>query len=304
MDETQKCKIVERDGDIQVFVKPDIIPMSLEGKLSSDDINKGTGMVDDIMNLHSLKNSLYRQCSGLPCSESCKSPFKAIPNGNPKADIMFINKMPTEYESCMMCSHCDTDSVFLSLIIGRINMTRNDVYCTDMIKCSNATLDEQSFRTCIDNYLMKEIKYVQPKIILCNGISILKTWAKLGYIEGLPEDIVYGNIYDVTISNISLKIMAIFDLDKVLQKQGQELAECKGKLWIQILSAYNAIEKITLEREQKVMKLIDEYSEKHPMAKECGEEYIYQNDNAQVDGLQLVSDIFNLYVGENVKEKN
>lgn len=50
--------------------------------------------------------------------------------------------------------------------------------------------------------------------------------------------------------------------------------------------------------ESKIMELIEKYSEKHDLAKECGGEYIYQNDQAQVDALELVADIFDLYTNE------
>ena len=43
---------------------------------------------------------------------------------------------------------------------------------------------------------------------------------------------------------------------------------------------------------EKVMKLLSEYAEKHPLSAECGSEYIMQDDQAQVDALELVSDIF------------
>ena len=49
------------------------------------------------------------------------------------------------------------------------------------------------------------------------------------------------------------------------------------------------------EMEQKIMELIEGYSQKHDLAKECGSEYIYQSDKAQVDALELVADIFDLY---------
>ena len=43
---------------------------------------------------------------------------------------------------------------------------------------------------------------------------------------------------------------------------------------------------------EKVMKLLSEYAEKHPLSAECGSEYIMQDNQAQVDALELVSDIF------------
>jgi hypothetical protein len=43
---------------------------------------------------------------------------------------------------------------------------------------------------------------------------------------------------------------------------------------------------------EEVLALLAEYIEKHPLAVECGGEYIMQDDNAQVDALKLVCDIF------------
>ena len=42
----------------------------------------------------------------------------------------------------------------------------------------------------------------------------------------------------------------------------------------------------------KLKELILEYANAHELAVECGSEYICQNDNAQVDALDLVCDIF------------
>lgn len=238
----EKCRITDSpDGSISVTIRKESIVESLKGKLSDDDILKGSSMTDKAIDAQLLNTSLYRQCNGIECTQACHSLFRSIPNGNSKARIMLLNKMPTQYESCIMCSHADSESIFLSLILSRIQMDRSDVYCTDVIKCCCNDLDEKSFRACIDSYLIKEIVFVQPEIILCNGIAVLKTLDKLGYIEGLPHDTSYGNIYDVVIGGVSLKIMAIFDLEKVLLKEGNDLTECKGKLWIQILNAYNAI---------------------------------------------------------------
>ena len=42
----------------------------------------------------------------------------------------------------------------------------------------------------------------------------------------------------------------------------------------------------------KVKELILEYANTHELAVECSSEYIYQNDDAQVDALDLVCTIF------------
>ena len=42
--------------------------------------------------------------------------------------------------------------------------------------------------------------------------------------------------------------------------------------------------------------LLIEYAEKHPLALECGSEYIFQSDRAQVDALELVGKIFDALI--------
>jgi len=43
---------------------------------------------------------------------------------------------------------------------------------------------------------------------------------------------------------------------------------------------------------EEVMLLLADFMEKHPLAVECGSEYIMQSDKAQNDALQLVCEIF------------
>lgn len=50
---------------------------------------------------------------------------------------------------------------------------------------------------------------------------------------------------------------------------------------------------------EELLILISQYMDKHPLAKECGEEYIYQDDKAQQDAIKLVADIFeNCFMGD------
>ena len=51
-----------------------------------------------------------------------------------------------------------------------------------------------------------------------------------------------------------------------------------------------------VEQKEKIIKLIDTYAEKHKLAKALGSEYINQDDKAQVDAIELVGRIFDLFV--------
>ncbi len=43
---------------------------------------------------------------------------------------------------------------------------------------------------------------------------------------------------------------------------------------------------------EELILLIAQFIKKHPLAKECGGEYIYQDDEAQEDAVELVANIF------------
>ena len=51
-----------------------------------------------------------------------------------------------------------------------------------------------------------------------------------------------------------------------------------------------------VEQKEKIIKLIDTYAEKHKLAKALGSEYINQDDKAQVEAIELVGRIFDLFV--------
>lgn len=48
---------------------------------------------------------------------------------------------------------------------------------------------------------------------------------------------------------------------------------------------------------KQIMDYIDAFAEKHELAKEAGADYIYQNDEASADALDLVANIFDVYAG-------
>ena len=51
-------------------------------------------------------------------------------------------------------------------------------------------------------------------------------------------------------------------------------------------------------RDNAILTLIDRYAEKHKSAKSVGAEYIWQDDEAQVDAIELVGKIFDIFAEE------
>ena len=241
IDKNESCRVIQNNDEIIVKLRPISILDSLKGKLSDADIQNGGNIINRQLIINTLKTNLYRQCINTNCSYQNKSMFSAVPSGNSEAKVMFINKQPTQYEACNMSTHCDREGIFLSLILSKMNVSRESIYCTDMIKC-NGNPDENSCKECINQYLEQEINFVKPQIIICNGMSVLNACIKMKVLLNLPENISYGIIYNaVTSLGCNLKVMAMYDLNKVLQKNDTDYTKCKDELWSQILTAFKTI---------------------------------------------------------------
>ena len=233
-------KIIEDSNGYKIVLRPSAVSRCLDGRLSSEDISTCVNIVNRQIGFSNISTGLYSQCCNVNCTAKDKCVFRALPNGNTNADVMFINKMPTDYEIATMTSHSDKNGIFLSLILDKMKVSRDSIYCTDMIKC-NAQLDESSFNECVKTYLDKEILYVSPKVIICNGLSVLKACMKLQILQDLSSDVTYGKLYDArTTSNLPVKVIAIYDLDTVLKKSDKDYEKCKTELWTQLLTAFKA----------------------------------------------------------------
>jgi len=239
MDNYLPFEVTQTSNGTEIKLYPERVTESLYDKLSKEDANLGAESVKNSMQFHTIYTHLYNQCCNTNCSIKDGDEFRAVPNGNAHASVMFINKMPTTYETRSYYSGCDRAAIFFSLILQKLNVNRDDVYFTDLVKCSQPFHDD-CVKTCFDTYLSKEIYYVQPKVIIFNGLSMLKSCAVLGIINGLPDDAKYGMIYNVTIGAYPAQVIAIYELNRVLNKTGEDYEKCKTQLWTQILTAFKA----------------------------------------------------------------
>ncbi len=232
------------NGDTVVTLHPSAIAEELKGKLSDADIMAGLSAVQKAYDSSFLYRELSSSCVNINCPSNSKSTFRVYPNGSYTAKVMIVNQKPTPYELYSQVSGSDKASVFLSLILSKMNVSRDDVYFTTLSKCDNGN-DAESCQTCAKTYITREIVQVKPAVIVCNGLMTLKRLEFYGMLCGLPSETTYGMIYNVTVNldastQYPVKIMAIYELDKVLQKEGADYAKCKTTLWQQLLTAFKS----------------------------------------------------------------
>ena len=97
--------------------------------------------------------------------------------GNPHAKLMFIGEAPGADEDAQGLAFVGRAGQLLTKIIEAINLTRDDVFICNILKCrppGNRTPTSIEIECCIP-YLMKQLEIIRPSIICALGNSSAQT---------------------------------------------------------------------------------------------------------------------------------
>lgn len=124
--------------------------------------------------------------------------------GNPRATLMIVGEAPGADEDAQGEPFVGRAGQLLNKILEAINFRREDVYICNILKCrppNNRNPFMEEVEQCLP-YLRKQIELVQPKVILCLGLTaaqnLLGVTDSLGRLrgrvlkyEGVPVMITY-----------------------------------------------------------------------------------------------------------------
>ncbi len=91
--------------------------------------------------------------------------------GNPNADLMFVGEAPGADEDRQGEPFVGRAGQLLTKIIEAMQLTRNDVYIANVLKCrppGNRNPAPDEVETC-SPYLIRQIELIQPKVIVALG---------------------------------------------------------------------------------------------------------------------------------------
>lgn len=91
--------------------------------------------------------------------------------GNISADVMFVGEAPGKTEDEIGRPFVGAAGKLLDKFFQAIDVAREDVYITNLVKCRpplNRDPDPKEQVVCM-KYLLKEIEFVSPKILVCLG---------------------------------------------------------------------------------------------------------------------------------------
>ena len=97
---------------------------------------------------------------------------KTVPGvGNPDAEILFIGEGPGRDEDLQGEPFVGAAGKFLNEILASINLTRDDVFIANVVKCrppENRDPEPEEVETCWD-FLERQINLIEPKLIATLG---------------------------------------------------------------------------------------------------------------------------------------
>ena len=110
--------------------------------------------------------------------------------GNPEAKLVFVGEGPGEDEDIQGKPFVGRAGQLLTKIIKSINLTREDVYITNIIKCrppKNRNPEPDEIKIC-EPFLLKQLDAIKPKIICALGTfaaqTLLNTDEKISHLRG------------------------------------------------------------------------------------------------------------------------
>lgn len=132
--------------------------------------------IDDWRNAKTLDelNNLIKNCTKCELHKN-RNNF-VFGSGNPDADVMVIGEGPGAEEDKQGLPFVGRAGQLLTDILKAIKFERNEVYIANIVKCrppENRTPLPEEMETCIP-YLKKQIALIQPKMILCLGLTAAK----------------------------------------------------------------------------------------------------------------------------------
>ena len=149
-------------------------------------------------------------CRKCPLHKTRKNPVPG--EGNPQAKIMFIGEAPGYWEDVKGKPFVGAAGKFLDTLIAILNLSRKDVFITNVLKCrppKNREPSPNEVQQCTP-YLDKQIRIIQPKFIITLGNY------STGYIlskAGLPFNGItqaHGKFYETTILDLHVTVFPTF----------------------------------------------------------------------------------------------
>ena len=165
--------------------------------------------------------------------------------GDPFSPLMLVGEGPGENEDATGLPFVGRAGKLLDDILAAVDLTRNDVYLTNTVKCRAAVEEGGRMKNrpprageikACNPYLQGQMEAIKPEIILCLGGPAAKTLIDKDF--RITKD--RGKWYDLP---DGAKAMATFHPAYVLRQRGDDLQTAKRAVWRDIQEVYAEYQK-------------------------------------------------------------
>lgn len=133
---------------------------------------------------------VYEAIADCPNCILARTRSRTVPGSGPiTADLMFVGEAPGQREDELGLPFVGRSGQFLDQLLERIDLTRRDVYVTNVVKCrppENRDPRPDEMAACND-YLEQQIALVNPRVIATLGRFSMARWfpdARISRIHG------------------------------------------------------------------------------------------------------------------------
>ncbi|CAN5548366.1 uracil-DNA glycosylase [soil metagenome] len=171
--------------------------------------------------------------------------------GDPHSPLMLVGEGPGENEDATGFPFVGRAGKLLDDILAAVDLTRQDVYITNIVKCRPTV--EEGGRTrnrqpktgeinACNPYLQAQIDAIKPEIVLCLGSPAAKNLIDKNF--KITKD--RGKWYE----RETFKTMATFHPAYILRQSGEDLQNTKRLVWRDVQNVYAEYQKALEGRSQ------------------------------------------------------
>ncbi|MCE4615309.1 MAG: uracil-DNA glycosylase [Desulfurococcales archaeon] len=151
-----------------------------------------------------------KNCTKCPLYKYRTNP---VPGEGPlNAKVMFIGEAPGRNEDTQGRPFVGKAGELLDYLLSLASLKRDEVYITNVVKCrppNNRDPSPEEISSCLP-YLRRQIRIIEPKIIVCLGRFAGYTIFHLARLKWGGMYRSHGKVYSVIVEGIPVKLIATF----------------------------------------------------------------------------------------------
>jgi uracil-DNA glycosylase family 4 len=136
-----------------------------------------------------------------------------VPGEGPlNAKIMFIGEAPGRNEDLQGKPFVGRAGELLDYLLSLAGLKREEVYITNVVKCrppNNRDPRPEEISSCLP-YLKRQIRIIEPRIIVCLGRFAGYTIFNLAHIKWEGMYRTHGKVYSAVVEGVPVKLVATF----------------------------------------------------------------------------------------------